>query len=201
MSTPAIHSLKTILEQTPCGPVDKNSVLGKAIISALAAAWMDLDGSEAQKTWPHKILRAEQVEWYPPNLNFVMERHGPTTMGSIWADLHQWTVNLTDFTASYAYFGKRQVDQKAPAITTKDMLVIAKSIADRIENNIPDPCVSWLKSQPLVKVSLNQVFPSHSHKKRTAEDLRRKLGDALHKEMLSRGWKYKPVRSQIGFER
>lgn len=202
MSTPAIESFKTILEQTPVGPIEKDSVLGKAVISALAAAWMDFPGSSAEKTYPYKVEdRAEQLIWDPPNFVFVIERHGPTCEGSIYAVLHKWTVNLTYDTAVGSYLRKRQVYPKAKPITKKDMQIIAGSIADKIEANITDPCITWLKSKPAVIVTLNQVFPSHAHRERTARGLRNRFGNFMITEMKNRGWEYVPVGWRIGFTR
>ena len=202
MSTPAIESFKTILEQTPVGPIDKDSVLGKAIIPALAAAWMDFPGSDAADTYPYKVEdRAEQLICDPPNFVFVTARHRPTVRGSIYADLHEWTVNLTYDTAKVSYLRKRQVNPRSNSVTKKDMQIIAGSIADKIEANITDPCITWLKSKPVVTVSVKEVFPSVGNSKRTTESRRSKFWFFLITEMRNRGWEYVQIGSRVGFTR
>lgn len=202
MSTPAIEFFKSILEQTPVGPIDKDSVLGKTIISALAAAWMDFSGSSAENTYAYKVAdRAEQLKWDPPNFVFVIERHGQTALGSIWGGLHTWTVNLTENKADYFLSGKRQVNPKAKSITKKDMQIMAESIADKIEADIPDPCITWLKTKPVATVTLNIVFPSSAHRKRTVQGLRTRFSSVLFTEMKNRGWEYVSIGSRLGFKR
>jgi hypothetical protein len=59
---------------------------------------------------PEKLLgRMEQVEWSPPVLTFVIERHGRTCVGSTRADLYRWTINFITKTANCEKVGHRQL--------------------------------------------------------------------------------------------
>lgn len=188
MSTPAIYSLKTILAQTPSGPVDKNSVLGKSIISALAAAWMDLDGSEDQMTFAYKVEeRAEQLFWQPPKLYFGVERHWDVVRGSRWGRLHEWSVDLTEMRAEIENIRKRAVLPAAPSMTKSVMAQLATKVANEIVAHQPAPHLKWRKNQTVVDVNLGKILPWSNAQ--TLASRRPRLRTALDSEMCNRGWK------------
>jgi hypothetical protein len=66
----------------------------------LAAAWEQLNGFDAEGMAAEKLDRIEQVEWNPPRLTFVIERHGGTVMGSTRAELHGWSIDIDRGTAN-----------------------------------------------------------------------------------------------------
>ncbi len=56
----------------------------------LAGSWAAFEGNDAEGMAHWKLLgRMEGVEWSPPVLSFVIERHGRTCAGSTRADLHR----------------------------------------------------------------------------------------------------------------
>ena len=60
----------------------------------------------------HKLIgRMENVEWHPPILTFLIERHGGTVLGSARAELQRWTVDLDRRTATCERVGHRQFHQ------------------------------------------------------------------------------------------
>ena len=57
--------------------------LGWEVQSLLIASWDHVKGGEAEGTTGYKLTgRIESLEWAPPNLTFVIERHGGTVHGS-----------------------------------------------------------------------------------------------------------------------
>ncbi len=188
MPTPATTSLQALLDQTPCGPVDKDSAHGKAIISALAAAWMDLDGSEAEKTLAYKVAeRAEQLFWQPPKLFFGVERHWDVVRGSRWGRLHEWSVDLNTMTAKIENMRKRAVLPASPSMTKSVMAQLATKVANEIVAYQPVPHLTWRKNQTVVDVNLGKILPRSNAQ--TLASRRPKLRTALDSEMCSRGWK------------
>ena len=65
-----------------------------ALVGLLQGCWHELDGSGDTKMNAGKLDRIEQVRWEPPVLSFVIERHGALAFRSIYAELHQWEVDL-----------------------------------------------------------------------------------------------------------
>lgn len=188
MSTPAITSLQALLDQTPNGAVDKESAHGKAIISALAAAWMDLDGSEAEMTFAYKVEeRAEQLFWQPPKLYFGVIRHWHVVRGSRWGRLHDWSVDLNTMTAKIENIRKRAVSPAAPSMTKSVMAQLATKVANEIVAHQPAPHLKWRKNQTVVDVNLGKILPWSNAQ--TLASRRPRLRTALDSEMCNRGWK------------
>src|SRR6266511_2492844 len=88
-----LHALRHVLMETPPGPIAEP---GKSRIEGLLAdAWPELEGGEAEGMAAWKLRgRTEQLDWQPPCLSFVIERHGATVLGSTRAELHGWEVNV-----------------------------------------------------------------------------------------------------------
>ncbi|SRR5579875_1064949 len=89
----SIDSFRESLRAVPAGPVT-DSELSAELITRLTSCWGSLDGSNAENMQASKLDRAEQIMWEPPLLSFCIERHGGTTKGSVYADLHVWTIDL-----------------------------------------------------------------------------------------------------------
>jgi hypothetical protein len=88
----------------------------------LAGSWTAFEGNDAEGMTPWKLLgRMERVEWLPPALSFVIERHGRTCAGSTRANPHRWTVNITDKTASCEKVGHRQPRPMAPRLSIQPL--------------------------------------------------------------------------------
>jgi len=56
----------------------------------LAESWATFEGNDSEGMTAEKLPgRMEQVEWTPPVLNFVIERHGGACLGSSRAPQHR----------------------------------------------------------------------------------------------------------------
>ena len=77
----------------------------------LAEVWDDLGGDSGGIAGHKLIRRMEHVEWHPPLLTFVIERHGGTVLGSIRAEVQRWTVDLDRQTATCERAGHRQLSR------------------------------------------------------------------------------------------
>src|SRR4051794_36586696 len=104
-----LDALKRILDQLPPGPITDSA----KIEAALAAAWPEIKGSDAEATSARKLIgRMESIDWQPPILKFLLERHGETVQGSVYAPVHRWKVDVLQGTASCSIAGRRQVKPK-----------------------------------------------------------------------------------------
>ena len=70
----------------------------------------------------------EKVVWQPPNLNFVIERHGATVLGSSRAKRHKWEVNINNRTAICSEAGYRQLEPRQRGVNVRPMAKEAKQI-------------------------------------------------------------------------
>jgi hypothetical protein len=79
---------------------------------------------------PHKLLhRTEGLAWDPPLLKFEIERHGATVGGSVYAEVHEWSINLETSQASLLESRRRQVQPKDKRLDVKPL---AQEIANAI---------------------------------------------------------------------
>ena len=47
----------------------------------LSECWNDIDGGDVDSMATFKLERMEQLRWNPPDLSFVIERHGAIVAG------------------------------------------------------------------------------------------------------------------------
>jgi len=152
----------------------------------LADSWDAFDGHDATGMTPEKSLgRIEQVEWSPPLLTFLIERHGRTCAGSTRADLHRWTINLTDKTATCETVGHRQL---RPMATRLHIHPLAEEIANKIVQGQRDERLAW-QEPGTVRVILSAIFPSGSGCKQTIEGRRKRFKQALIPLLEESGWR------------
>ena len=170
--TDAIRRLREILKETPVGPLRDSS----AVRALLNEAWDDLAGSEFENTTAEKLRRMEDLEWEPPNLTFLIERHGGTVMGSTRGSLHRWTVNLDrttaqcDQTSSY-----RQLASPDPPLRVKPL---AADIAELVKARRDDARLKWLtQDRSEVRVLVGTFITAKF--KQTLTGRRRRFANAL----------------------
>jgi hypothetical protein len=135
--------------------------LKEAILKLLERGWNELDGSLCEGMEPRKVRRAEDpIEWYSPNLYFLLERHGATVLGSTRAEMQRWEINLKDRLAEPEKAGLRQLrkmDSRWPAKT------VAEEIARIILNGVPDRRIQKTKNGKIKLIS-SEVFPPSTNK-------------------------------------
>ena len=82
---------RKLMEELPPGKIGDSS----DVELALANVWSMLDGADQKGMDSEKIIgRMEEVVWKPPVLSFMIERHGGLILGSVCAELHEWSVNV-----------------------------------------------------------------------------------------------------------
>ena len=114
MSHPSdISALRAYLAPLQPGPVPD----AREVESLLAACWDRFDGGDAEGMSADKLIgRIAQVEWDPPVLSFLIERHGGTVMGSSRAAVHAWNIDVAQMTAHCLAVGHRQLKPMAPRL-------------------------------------------------------------------------------------
>ena len=166
-----MDELKDYLNSLEPGPVEETTHLERL----LAEVWDDLGGDNGGMAGHKLIGRMEDVQWNPPLLTFVIERHGGTVLGSTRAELQRWTVDLDRQTATCQRTGHRQLSPMAKRV---DVGSIADQIASRIVGGEADDRLTWLKDGR-VRVEMGRIFPAQSGYKQTVQGRRRRLREAL----------------------
>jgi hypothetical protein len=155
----SLSKLRAHLKNVSPGEVkDTNTV-----VKLLAPCWSSLPGSDEQKTWAYKLDRMEQVEWQPPVLSFVIERHGGAVLGSSRADLHRWTVDTETGKASCNSNRWRPLSPPARRLKVEPLV---DEVVELMTTGADDDRVKWLDEK--------------KHKSLARQHIIRKVHDAIH---------------------
>ncbi len=149
----------------------------ESVATALKSVWHLFEGSYESAMAAHKLGRMESVEWAPPVLSFVIERHGGTVLGSTRAELQQWHFDLENLIAKSSRTGKfRVVSPVANSVTKADIDKLALELVSLIEGHSADERLKWA-DQDNVRVILSRVFTDGV--KQTKRGRQKRLKQAL----------------------
>ena len=153
----------------------------------LGECWHEFEGSDAEKMHGGKIQgRAiEDVSWKSPRLQFTIERHGATVMGSTLAELHRWTVDLDKMTADCEpQHARRRVE---PVASKLDVNPVADEVAEAVQKGEDAPFLKWNPTRNRVKIKVGEIDLKTSYKQ-TLQSRRKRLRIALQEKMEKLGW-------------
>ena len=151
----------------------------------LTDCWDEIGGSDAESTTAEKLRRIEELEWHPPEISFVIERHGGMGMGSARADLHRWSVDVDMKRAGCDPSAHRQLKPMDKPFRAKEA---AEEIIAAMEEGQDDPRLKWLKGRIEVRVTLSKSIPD-SGSKQTAQGRAKRLREELIRLAPAHGWK------------
>jgi hypothetical protein len=152
----------------------------------LAEVWGDLGGDDGGMAGSKLLGRMEQVEWQPPILSFMIERHGGAVLGSTRAELQRWSVDLDRWTATVDQVGRRQL---SPTASRVDVKPIAAEIAGLILGGVSDERLRWL-GDGRVRIEMGRIFPERSGFKQTVQGRRSRLRESLIESLGRMGWQH-----------
>jgi hypothetical protein len=179
LPSPKENPLTEFLSTLPDGPVTD----ARKLANLLAAEWDTFPGSEGAAMKDSKLYRMENVVWKTPCLTFTIERHGATCCGSSRAELQDWRVDISTWTAG---FDSKRYRQLTPPAKRLDVTPIAEKTADEI--------VSARESEALkrypdgrVKVLIGSLIGGSNAQ--TITDRRKRFRTALEALLSAKGWK------------
>jgi hypothetical protein len=175
-----LSKLREYLYELPAGMIDDKSRL----IALLSECWDDFEGASDEATSVEKLRRAESVEWNPPLLTFVIERHGGTAQGSTRAQLHRWTIDLNRVTAScdLSYSYRQLYSRDAP-------LRIEQLVSEVVEHIIAgheSDKLRWLSDRSVVRILVSKFITGRF--KQTEQGRRQRFREALDRRLEAAGW-------------
>lgn len=179
--TPAIESICLHCAALLPGPVADIPTLERL----LAAVWDELSGDDGGMEAYKLLNRMEKPIWNPPVLNFRIERHGGTVLGSSRAEIQEWTVDLEEMTTTVKVVGRRQVRKPQSGL---DVKAIAAELNSAIIAGNQDDRLKW-DGTSKVQVLIGKVLPEGSAVKDTLADRRKRLRDELTCLLEQARWK------------
>lgn len=187
-----MHSNKSSLDELrrhlfalPDGPVTETAQIERL----LSEGWNGIDcGNDSGGMLAYKLHgRMESVEWMPPLLSFIIERHGGTVCGSSKAELQHWTLDLDLGTANWTRGGFRQLHPQQPKLDVQPM---AAEVAKQIVEGSAVPALIWSKDRKTVRVAIGQLLPAdRGTAKQTLSSRRKRLRKAIETMLEAGGWR------------
>jgi hypothetical protein len=180
----ALEELKLLLRELPPGNIEGEQE--RKIRSLLFDVWDLLEGSDATSLSILKLHRMEKLEYEPPStIKFEIERHGSTVVGSVYADVHLWTINLADLTASCnEHYKKRVVGVRSAPLKVKPLAErVVKDIVDLKQDS---DLLEW-KSNGKVKVRIAEIIPATNQQTTIAR--RKRFRQCVEDLLKPHGWK------------
>lgn len=193
----SIEALRTFLYNLPSDQKTVSDENCNTIWSLLGNCWTALEGSDAENTKWNKLYRSESIQWNPPILSFILERHGGLVLGSTRADVHYWNVDVEMGTASIERKGYRQKERTSPRMNTKP---IAQEIAKLILNGALDSRLNWDADKEYVILTISKIIPEACYQ-RTTQGRRDKFKAYLEEILIEHGWIRHDKVNKTGFLR
>jgi hypothetical protein len=193
-----LEELRNQLASTMPGKVPDREM--DDIVRILKRHWDDLTGSDDGGMEAGKLtdrrgkVRAEEVQWNPPILNFRIERHGARVLGSTRGELQTWEINLTQGTATITALGYRQLE---PMDARLDVKRLADETAAMVVSGCESPRLKWVNPNR-VRVLTADVIPTTN--KQTTTSRRKRFVAALEPILDSQGWQRVQVNNLLVFE-
>ncbi len=177
-------AFKQLMSKIPEGKIEDRVVSSK-VEAALIKIWPMLDGGSEEGLDAAKLRdRMESIEWTSPILTFVVERHGATVMGSVYADLQDWQVNVAECTATLAEGKKRLLGAKQPPLKVEPLV---KEIVELIAKRQEDDRLKWAKGNQRVQIQIGKIIPDDVAPQ-TLQGRRRRFSKLLEETLAEMGW-------------
>jgi len=186
-----LEKLKTI----PKGPIKQVAEIESLIIES----WDEFSGSGDGGMNAYKLIdRIENLNWDPPILSFIIERHGSIVVGgSTRAEKQKWELNTENRTALFSITGYKQIKPKQKSL---NVTPIVEELATLIENNDIDERLRWSEDGS-VYVQIGNIIPENSASNQTVASRRKRFRKQLDETLEKKGWQklgnkyYKKVNS------
>jgi len=184
-----IDNLRMYLREVDTGEVPYGQA--SEIERLLADCWHEIEiTTDDEKLEPHKLLnRAESLTWKEPFLTFEIERHGATVSGSVYAEVHTWSINVQNGQAGLECKHRRQVNPKDKPLNVKPL---AQEIAELILNSKKDERLRW-KGSEKVYVEISKVIPATNEQ--TTSGRRKRFRVELCRILHGHGWEMTTINS------
>ena len=177
----SLVDLRNHLGSVQPGPVPDGSLVEEL----LCECWDDFAGSADTSMAAQKLDRIEDLRWDPPELSFIIERHGAKVAGgSSRAEKQSWVVDLDTLTATPNISGFRQMEPMQPRLDIAPLVERVVCGLERADRN--EACVTRV-SETTVRVRIGDLIPA-TGPQQTMANRRRRFRTALEARLADIGW-------------
>jgi hypothetical protein len=193
-----MKELENYLNSLPQGIIQDQDI--KNVEKLLIKYWEEIEGSDSTKMMDFKLLRGiENVEWNPPNLSFIIERHGITVLGSSRAERQKWGIDIIQKKADCAIVGYRQIRERQSKLNVE---LLAKDIFKLICKGKKNDQLKW-NNDGSVRIQIGKIIrlSENSATKQTVASRRKRFRKRMDEIMDKEGWQklkenlYSPTKS------
>jgi hypothetical protein len=182
MPSEKLLSLQDKCRRTAAGPVLDEQERSN-IEDALIEAWDELRGTNAGGMTAEKLVgRIENLQWQPPRLSFDIERHGGTMLGSVYADIQHWSIDVEFGSADFSASRRRQLYPKDAPLNAK---ALAEEIAQIIISGGTDRRLKWDGDSKVI-LRIGEIIPPTN--RQTTSGRRKRFIQHLVKILRPGGW-------------
>ena len=193
MGTPKLTALRNLLRGVSPGA----SLETERLEGLLVACWHQFTDADSEGMRAAKLIgRIENVCWEPPILSFEIERHGAVVLGSVYAEVQSWSVDLEELTASCAAVSRRLVGKQAARLQLEPFV---DRVANALKGGTNDECLKWI-NESRVRILVGRIIPSAGPKE-TVEARRKRLRKAIEAALAPLGWQKVSGTSPHTYER
>lgn len=180
-SEDAMERLRQFLEKLATGLITEDQQ--PDLLSALYHAWDKIEGGAAGSMTKDKVDRAKSIEWKPPMLSFVIERHGAFVRGSNRAELVGWNVDVSIGKATNYLHGHRELRPKDKKLDVKEL--VSRIVALLSSEQACEALTR--KGDSEIEIHVGALIPDEGPKQ-TAAGRRKRFRTELIKVMGMHGW-------------
>jgi len=156
----------------------------KKVMRFLSDCWDDLEGSGDTSMSVFKLHRIENLAYKSPNeIEFDIERHGGTVMGSVYAEGYHWIIDLYQGRAHYDYPKRRLVGTRDKPLKVGP--IAEKVVQEILEHNEDSENLEW-KSDQKVRVLISEIVPETNQQTTAAR--RKRFRNCIEELLLPNGW-------------
>jgi hypothetical protein len=178
-SPASVLPLREFINAQPVGEIAGT----RKLIELLSACWEEFIGNDQTSMRDDKLWRMENPTWQPPFIEFKLERHGPTAMGSSRAAVCKWRLDMEELTACVCDAGHRQIRLMDARL---DVNALAKSVGAAIISGVDDDRIKRLPDG-CVQLVIGTLVPETNQQ--TTTERRKRLRKALDTFLEPHGWR------------
>jgi hypothetical protein len=175
-----VEKLRDYLSKLQVGKItsEKFSVVRSMILDC----WDLLD---VESDWDRKKFdRMENLVFVEADtLTFWIERHGAYVLGSVYANIHKWTIDLAKRKATCDPYAKRLMIERSKPLKVEPL--VQAVINDIVNNNRKSEVIDWV-SDNKVKVLIGKIIPEGNWQ--TTSGRRKRFRGKLDELLIAKGW-------------
>ena len=160
MNSAKLTELRNLLREVSPGAVLETDTLERLLV----ACWNQFNGADSQGMKADKLIgRIGDAWWDPPVLSFEIERHGGVALGSVYAEVQSWSIDLEQLTASCTRAPGPLVSKRQDRLQLEPPV---NRITNAVQGGINDEWLEW-RDKSRVRILVGRIIPTSAAAKQT----------------------------------